>query len=301
MAEVNLTAPVGEQSQQVADNNVGSANAPGAGERVPFMERPQWVPEKFYKDGHVNMKALAESYGELEKSRGQQPPTQTGDQKQEQQVPVSEQKAGEQATKPDAISIPGVPQESLQKFTGEVTKDGKLSEGSYGELAKLGYPKAVVDAYVRGLTADSEIAGREAANKATAEIISSIGGEAVLTDMIDWAGVNLSPADLTVYNEAVSSGDAAKVRMAVQGLHHAYSKSEGIEPRQLNGGRSNSGVEPFKSNEEVVRAMSDRRYERDPAYRAEVERRLTVSSVFAQSVDTGMAKDPDKRLYRYQS
>lgn len=299
---VTQSTPAGEQSQQVTDNNVGSANAPGAGELVPFMERPQWVPEKFFKDGHVNMKALAESYGELEKSRGQQPPKEAGQQQQQQNVPVVTQKEGESNT-PAPVSIPGVPQESLTKYTGEVTKDGKLSDGSYDELAKLGYPKAVVDAYVRGLTADSEIAGRDAAGKATSEIISSIGGEAVLADMIEWAGVNLSPADLKVYNEAVSSGDASKVKMAVQGLHHAYTKSEGIEPQSLSGGRPpmGDGVVPFQSNEEVVRAMSDKRYERDPAYRATVEKRLMASNVFNQSVDVGMRKDPDKRVYRYQS
>ena len=43
------------------------------------------------------------------------------------------------------------------------------------------------------------------------------------------------------------------------------------------GGTSKAAVTPFNSNAQVVEAINDRRYENDPAYRAEVEKRISVS------------------------
>jgi len=254
--------------------------------------RPEWIPEKFYKDGAVDYKAMAQAYNELEKrqSQGTTQPPQAG---QGSPTDATQANAEGQPQATPASSIPGVTQDRVEAFSAELQRDGKLSEGSYAELAKLGYSKAVVDAYVDGVTAPAKTqaavkAAQDAANVRT-EILSEIGGQEVLTDMIGWAKANLTPEEQTAYNEAVFSGNSARVKLAVQGLHSKYSREVGTQPSMHLGGRSSmdvGGYAPFANNEAVVAAMSSPKYSTDPAYRAEVAARLAVSDVFAQSRDT---------------
>ena len=44
------------------------------------------------------------------------------------------------------------------------------------------------------------------------------------------------------------------------------------------GNTSGAAIQPFNINAQVVEAINDRRYEIDPAYRAEVEKRISVST-----------------------
>jgi hypothetical protein len=243
------------------------------------------VPEKFFKDGVVNFKDMAKSYAELEGKQSQAPAPKANE--------GVTSKANESAVKPAPIQaplvIPGVDAPSVAKFTDELQTKGKLSDESYAALQKAGYPKAVVDAYVKGLTADASQAEAVSqaliADKQISEITSAVGGEKVLGEMLAWATANLSAEDLTAYNKAVSSSDASQVKLAVNGLHHAYSQAQ--HPNLLKGNRppSSANVEPFNSNQEVVQAMQDSRYDRDPAYRAQIAARVAVSNVFMQSRD----------------
>lgn len=275
-------APAVENAPVVVDNNASGANAPGAGETITLQERPEWVPEKFFKDGVVNFRDMAKSYAELEKGKSAAP------------APNAETKpASTPENKPAPIQeplvIPGIAAPEIAKFTDELGKDGKLSPASYETLVKAGYPKAVVDAYIKGLTSDQAqadaVAGARIADKQIAEITTSVGGDKVLADMLTWAVANLEPADLAAYNEAVASANVAQVKMAVNGLYHSYSQSQ--HPELLSGERKGefSTVQPFASNDEVVQAMQNPLYDRDAAYRAKVAERIRVSNVFQQSRD----------------
>lgn len=292
MSDVMQGEAAASAGSQDSTNLTSGADAPGVGEfSDAMMERPSYVPEKFFKDGRINIKAMAESYGELERARSSQQPTPTP-------APAASPKADDsKPSQPDApaadtsaqppVVIPGVTPEAMTKFSSEMSKDGKLSDSSYAELAKLGYPKAVVDAYTKGLTADARIEQAiqdvRIADKEIAAIKESIGGEKVLNDMLQWASNNLDAKDIAVYNDAVSGNDSARVKMAVQGMFHAYKQSQG--PNLIGGRPPSNGStgEPFKSSAEVVKAMEDPRYDRDPAYRDEVAKRLAVSNVFGQS------------------
>jgi hypothetical protein len=273
------------------DNNAGSANAEGAGERsAPLMSRPEWVPEKFFKDGVIDYKGMALQNQELEKQF-----TQSRQQKAEAEA-AAEPKAGEQPKPEDKpaqppVAIPGVAPERVAHFTEEITKDGKLSDASYDELVKLGYPKNVVDAYVRGLNADKEVesAVSEAgiAQEQINEIKTSVGGDEALKDMIGWAKANWSPARLAAYNKAVGSKDFETVKLAVFGLKSAYSEENGEAPKYI-GGRAPSnvdGIQPYLSDADVARDMAKPEYKNSEEFRQKVYARLRISDVFAGSRD----------------
>ena len=73
-----------------------------------------------------------------------------------------------------------------------------------------------------------------------------------------------------------------QARLALRGLHAAWTESAGRRP-QLVGGRSATGEDGvFGSAQQVAEAIRDPRYKRDPAYRAEVQARLARSNVFGR-------------------
>jgi len=281
--------PVIESQPVVTDHIVSDANAPGAGERsAPMMARPAHIPEKFFKEGVIDYKGMADAYTELEKKLGA-PKTEASPAPVDK--PVVQPTQVTQVNKP--VVVPGVEPERVTAFSQEIQKDGKLSDASYAELAAKGFSKEVVDVYVQGLTkeaaVDQAVSAARIADTEIKSITDSIGGTEKLTEMLTWAKANLSAADQKVYNEAVSSNDPAKVRMAVNGLHTSFGKVHGSAPNYVDVGghvRPQVGaLVPFKSDVEVANAMSTRAYKTDQAERDRVAARLAISNVFQQSKD----------------
>lgn len=284
----NATIPTIEISKQ------SGPDSPRAGIST-FIQRPEYVPEKFYnpKTGEVNLQDVLKSYGELEKSKSAPAPVEGANSTVSTSPVPGSENAG--APKPAATpapvelpSIPGVNNEAMKAYSAEITKDGKLSDASYTALTTAGYPKAVVDAYLKGITADQTAADQTAAAVASARvadeqidtIITSIGGKEALGDMQKWARASMTPEDLATYNATVSSGDVSKVKLAVAGLKHAYTQANGSEAA-LFGGRppqQNAG-DVFASNAEATEAIRDPRYAKDKGYRDAVAAKLGRSNV----------------------
>lgn len=262
-----------------------SANPPNVG-HVTVMERPTWVPEKFHdpKTGVINFEALAKSYGELERSKSAapEPKSETPAPKTETPAPGTETKAPIEEIK---YSVPGVAPEALKSYSEELTTGGKLSEKSYADLKTAGYDKAMVDAYIRGLTVDSVVTESvQAARVADAqinEITDSIGGKEALKEMQVWAtNGGMTDAQLAAYNAAVSSSDVETVRLAVAGLKHSFVSANGTGENLLSG--RNAGEEAgdvFESRQEATAAINDPRYKTDSAFRAKVAAKLGRSKV----------------------
>jgi hypothetical protein len=88
----------------------------------------------------------------------------------------------------------------------------------------------------------------------------------------------MKQTEIEAYNRAVESGDLDSAMFAVKGLQARYKAASGAaEPRFVQGGKSAPGG--YESVAQVVAAMSDKRYSTDPAYRAEVERKIGNSTV----------------------
>ena len=77
----------------------------------------------------------------------------------------------------------------------------------------------------------------------------------------------------------METGNVDAIRLAVQGLKAQYDVINGYEGRMLQGKAPQSSKDTFRSQAELVRAMSDPRYDNDPAYRADVIEKLERSDV----------------------
>jgi len=120
----------------------------------------------------------------------------------------------------------------------------------------------------------------QAAQTADVDVVMQVaGGSDGYQELTDWAKANMDSTELQVYNNMVGTGtDNAK--MAVEWLISKREAVEGVEPTLITGKAKPASKDEFRSTAEVVTAMKDKRYGKDPAYTKDVEQKLSRSSVF---------------------
>lgn len=111
------------------------------------------------------------------------------------------------------------------------------------------------------------------------QLFKMVGGEKAYQDMIKWAGQNLSQEEIQMYDAVMGRGDPNAIFFAVQALNGKYTDAVGTDGQLLTGRGGNDSVASFRSQAELVQAMSDPRYDNDPAYRQDVIRKLENSDL----------------------
>ncbi len=157
--------------------------------------------------------------------------------------------------------------------------EGKLSEETMQKFTEMSSTD-LVNAYME-IQKNAPAPQGEAADLTDAEmntVYNSAGGEAEYNKLTSWASQNLAENKLDAFNSTVNQGDATAIQIAVAGLRSEYEAQEGYEGRMLQGKAART-TDAFRSQAEVVAAMSDPRYERDEAYRQDVYDKLERSNV----------------------
>ena len=168
-------------------------------------------------------------------------------------------------------------------------KDPQALEQAYVELQKkLGEPRDEVQPTEdAGEPAEEEPAedseetdsGQEISEEQAEYLMDMVGGDKAYKSMIDWAGQNFSKEEISMYDTVMGSGDPNAIFFAVQALQARYNDNVGSDGQLLTGRGAENTDDSFKSQAELVAAMSDPRYDRDPAYRQDLMRRLENSDV----------------------
>ena len=191
----------------------------------------------------------------------------------------------------DSLRIADQIESGEQPLLAGKFKDPQALEQAYVELQKkLGEPRDEVqstkDESESTASAEEEEtssepeADVETLSEAQAqELMDSVGGEKAYKSMLDWAGDNFSKEEVGMYDSVMESGNPNAIFFAVQALQARYNDSVGTDGQLLTGRGAENVDDSFKSQAELVQAMNDPRYERDPAYRSELMRRLENSDV----------------------
>ena len=95
--------------------------------------------------------------------------------------------------------------------------------------------------------------------------------------MVDWASSNLDDASIQAFDNVVNTGSVDAIKFAVNGLKAQYEAANGYEGTMISGKAPTTSKDAFRSQQELVAAMSDRRYDNDPAYRMDVMEKLERS------------------------
>ena len=184
---------------------------------------------------------------------------------------VADLKSSEDSLKDD-LKTKGV---DFETAVSEYNEKGVLSDATMDALAKAGYPKAVVEGFIESR--------QILENQYTSAVYEAAGGEAEYSRMTQWAAANLSKADIEAFNSAIDSGNLGTVKLIMGGMRSAMGealtqKHGTSNPSVMGGPATTNPTGGFADKAEMVKAMSDKRYCRDPQYTKLVESRMAKTT-----------------------
>ena len=170
--------------------------------------------------------------------------------------------------------------EAISRAAEEFNSKGELSAETLAQFEQMS-SKELVQAYFeyeQGLPAMDAPQSVELSQGDINTIQNSVGGEAAYQQLVGWAAQNFSEAEIQAFDNVVDSGNVAAINLALAGLKARYTDANGYEGNMIQG-KAAAPADTFKSQAEVVRAMSDSKYDRDPAYRDEIMQKLARSDL----------------------
>lgn len=105
------------------------------------------------------------------------------------------------------------------------------------------------------------------------------GGKDGYESMLKWAANTLEQTEIDMYDAVMEQGNPNSVYFAVQALVARYNDATGTDGKLLTGKSSTETGTTFRSQQELVAAMNDSRYDTDPAYRNDVLENLKNSNL----------------------
>lgn len=214
---------------------------------------------------YANAEELEQAYLNLQQKMGQQSD-------QQEEVEEYDEPDGEPSYEYND-DVYGILQEEMDEY-GALTEDTIATLSEYmdaDEILALGMEMAEPEY--------GDLEPQEITN-----IHNFAGGEESYSNLIGWASENLDQQYIDAFDSVVDTANAPAIQLMVAGLMATYAENNGYEGRMLTGRAAQDvgSVQPFRSQAEVVQAMSDPRYDNDPAYRADIMQRLEISNTFIE-------------------
>ena len=225
------------------------AAAMNAGDNSSENENP--IPEKF-RNADDPVASLAQAYSELERKMSS-PAQDSGDM-------TIEKKDGMQ----------DFTMEDMSKLSEEYSKNDGLTDETYESLAQRGLTREVVDMFINAQV--------NSANASRQQILSEAGlDENTWQSMADWASRNWSEEKVNEWNELSKSPNPLARKLAVENLKTSFeTEGRGRSSNRVEGNPSTDSFTAFRSSAEMLEAMKDPRYDKDPAYRGDVDARIEL-------------------------
>ena len=211
---------------------------------------------------------LEKAYIELQKKLGE---SNDGLREETQQGERREEEVEEQ--QPEADPLVDLLNSASEEY---YSNEGKLSEETMSKLSELD-SKDLIEAYMQIQSQPTQV-DDFTADQVT-DIQNFVGGEQQYNGLVSWAAENMPENFVQAFDNLINVGDPDMVKLAVVGLQAAFQEANGYEGRMLSGKPAETKADVFRSQAEVVQAMSDPRYDRDPAYRQDVFAKLDRSDL----------------------
>ena len=212
-------------------------------QEVEAKEETETEQQLYKEDGSVNYESVVENYGE---------------------------------TLGNLFKEKNVDPYSIAKHFYE--NNGQITQEMHDQLTGAGIAKEAVDAYLSGRAKDMGM-NSDLSQADIDSIKTSVGGEKAYDNLMNWAGQTLSQDAINSFENLINIGDKNSIQLAVNGLVAQYQNDNGYEGRMLTGKAAKTNTDIFQSQAQLVEAMADPRYDRDPAYREAVREKLDRSDL----------------------
>ena len=262
MAET-LTVDTTPQTETMPDNLT-----PEEQDSLALGEKMAQDQEQLLAGKYKNAEELEKAYMELQTKLGEQG-------KEETETASTEEESSEPKLSEGASLITDAQKEYYDN-------DNKLSEETLAKFSEMSSAD-LLQAYIElnaNNPAEPQAETADISEAQIAEIKESAGGDKAYANVVNWAKANLDSSQTDAFDEVVNTGSIQAIKLAVAGLKSEYDKANGVEGRMVTGKTAppQSG-DVFRSQAELVEAMSDRRYDNDPAYRQDVIEKLERSGL----------------------
>ena len=162
----------------------------------------------------------------------------------------------------------------MHQLNQEFGQSGELSEEAVERLGSMD-SKELIKAYM-AYNAQAQSATLQQSELDS--IQQSVGGPQAYTEMVQWASSNLPADEIADFNAVTATNNPAAIKFAVQALANRYRNEEGYEAPLVSGRKAPGKDKAYRSHAELSRAIADPRYSTDPAYRRDVEEKLSRST-----------------------
>ena len=159
---------------------------------------------------------------------------------------------------------------------------GQYTPEMVQQLTKAGFSEAAVKSYFAGRAAESGYTSKveDITDAQISDIQTKAGGAETYKNLVGWAQQNLSEASINAFDNVINTGTIDEINFAVAGLKAQYDNANGFEGTMYTGkAPTSTSQDVFRSQAELVAAMSDARYDRDPAYRQDIIEKLDRSDL----------------------
>ena len=160
----------------------------------------------------------------------------------------------------------------------EEANAGEYKEETLKQLAGMD-ARDIAQMYLKDRSEAPEPTQTALSQEHVAQLKGVVGGQDQYTDMMVWAGTNLTDKEQKMYDTVMDKGDPMGAYFAVQALAYRYNDAKGVDGQMLTGKAAKSEGDTFKSQAQVVKAMSDPQYEKGPAYRQAIYDKLERSNL----------------------
>ena len=250
---------------ETTTETIATSLTPEEQENLAVGEKLQADQEQLLAGKYKDAQELEKAYVELQKKLGE---------KEDTEQVSAEEKSEEKPTFSDNASL-------INSASEEYYANGnKLSDETMAKFSSLS-TQDLIKAYMEVQATQPEQAAPpvEITQDQINQIKNSAGGEREYANIINWAKSNLPKESINAFDEVVNTGSIQAIKLAVAGLKTEYNNANGVEGKMVTGKQAPNKGDVLRSQQQLVRAMSDPRYDNDPAYRQDIIEKLDRSDL----------------------
>ena len=225
-------------------------------------EQMEEAQEQLLAGKYKNAQELEKGYLELQKKLNTEEPEAKAEE------PEAEKKEAEAATT--------ILDDLWEQATSE---SGEYDQATLDELSKM-KPTDLAQMHLeyRNSLQNQQPENRDFTEADVKQLKGIVGGEENYSNMMDWAQKSLNKQEVDMFDQVMQRGDPLSAFFAVRALAFAYNDAVGYDGNVVQGKAPKQNTDQYRSQAEVLEAMSDPRYENDPAYRQDVMEKLQRST-----------------------
>jgi len=258
---------------EVAGEAEGVQLTPEEQDSLQVGEKIQEEQEQLFAGKYKSAQELEKAYGELQKKLGEKG---NEDSESAGDTEPTDSKEDSEETEETSQASPEV--ELITSASDEYAEKGELSEetlAKFSSMSSQDLVKAYMEAQANAPEQSQPVA--DISDASVNEVKNFAGGEKSYDNIVNWASQNLDQKSIEAFDSIVNTGSVDAIKLAVSGLKSQYDNANGYEGKMLTGKAPVEQRDVYRSQQELVAAMSDRRYDNDPAYRQDVIAKLERS------------------------